>query len=454
MTVLNRAGRAAVGAAAAGALACFAVQASAQTGQTDSRSERKSEAAQTASPSAPAAVDGYVSAAAKRIELKLSGYFQQWVYALPQNYRTRTSPSASSRNQSTNTVDQKHNSEICVIGQTTLDNGLTIGVNVQIEANTSSDQIDESFLFLQSPTLGRLELGDTDNAAFKLHVTSPDGGISIDHGDLCNHRAFEVGSSVQAPGTFGSPGGSVFDTPICTTNVRLNDNDSGKINYFTPRYAGFQAGFSYIPEFEQPGGDNNSALRAAGTGDLGRNSGQYNGFATGLNYTEKLGDVGVQASLGYLYAETSDNSLLAATSSGNIKNLIAYNAGAQFSYAGFSFGGGYLYVPQGSRGITTAGSAPGLPAGTQLKFNGESWSLGAAYEFGPYKVGVDYITGTNNKTSSGGKDRLEQALLSGTWTMGPGIRFVNGLVWFNWQEENKLSQNSGIGGISAFKLSF
>ena len=48
-----------------------------------------------------------------------------------------------------NVVDQKHNSEICFIGQTTLDNGLTVGVNVQIEANTEADQVDETYLFLQ-----------------------------------------------------------------------------------------------------------------------------------------------------------------------------------------------------------------------------------------------------------------------------------------------------------------
>ena len=85
-------------------------------------------------------------------------------------------------------VDNKHNSEICVVGETTLDNGLTIGVNVQIEAFSESDSIDESYIYLQSPTVGQLIVGDEDNAAYLLHVTSPDGGMPIDSGDLVKVR--------------------------------------------------------------------------------------------------------------------------------------------------------------------------------------------------------------------------------------------------------------------------
>ena len=106
--------------------------------------------------------------------------------------------------------------------------------------------------------MGQVIVGDENNAGFLLHVTAPDGGISLDSGDLCNIRAFEVGGSGVSPGG----GGQFFDSPLCTTNLRLLDNDSGKFTYITPRFAGFQAGVSYIPEFET-GGDNNSALRRA-----------------------------------------------------------------------------------------------------------------------------------------------------------------------------------------------
>jgi outer membrane protein OmpU len=200
-------------------------------------------------------------------------------------------------------------------------------------------------------------------------------------------------------------------------------------------------GISYIPQFEN-GGDNNSALKQAGivdanSTDSGQTRGITNGWAGGLNFDDTFGDFGVEASGGILWAQSGSGFA-------NLPNrdLLAYNTGAQFSFAGFSVGGAWLYVPQGQRTATT-------------RFNGQSWSVGAAYEFGAYKIGLDYMYGDNNKTPDGGKDRLEQAVISGTRVLGPGIRLVGGVFYYDWEEENKLSQNKdGIGGATAIKLSF
>ncbi len=392
----------------------IAFQASDAAAQTQPREVPPPVVPETQAPSTP-----------ERIRLKLSGYYQQWAVATNQSYRTRTAPGAPSRMQPTVDVDNKHNSEICVVGETTLDNGLTIGVNVQIEAFSEGDSIDESYIYVQSPTAGQLIVGDEDNAAYLLHVTSPDGGMPVDSGDLVKVRMFETG------------GGVLFDSPLATTNLRLNDNDSGKFTYITPRYAGFQAGVSYIPILTQGGGDNNSALTRAGTGDNGRASGQHDGVAVGLNYTETFDGFGVQASGGWLRAES-----FSGGANLNNSNLVAYNLGAQFSYAGFAVGGAYVNVPQGQRTATT-------------RFNGDSWTVGANYTFGPYILGITYMTGVNNKTTGGGMDRLEQGAISGTYVLGPGIRLVGGLFYYDWQEENQLSENRhGIGGATALKLSF
>jgi hypothetical protein len=394
----------------------------------------------------PAPPPAKVSTSAERIKLGLSGYFQQWGVFTDQSFKTRTggTPAGAFQQQPTNFASEKHNSEICVIGQTTLDSGLTVGINVQIEANTSADQIDESYLFLQSPTFGQAILGDENNAAYLLHVTAPDGGVSLDSGDLLNIRAFE---------TNGAP---VFDTALGTTNLRLLDNDSGKFTYITPRFAGFQAGISFIPEFTS-GGDNNSALRKAGitegngvAGGTSTTRGIYNGVAPGINYTNTFGNgFGVQASAGYLWAETGSGyggtpafNGQAAAPGADTKNLIAYNAGAQLSFAGFSVGGGWMYIPQGN--------SPNIG-----KLNGVGWTAGGAYEFGPYKVGLDYETGTQNAVSTGGVSRLEQAVLSGTYVLGPGIRLVGGIFAYDWDQENSISKNNnGIGGTTGLKLAF
>ncbi|NJO67491.1 MAG: porin, partial [Rhodospirillales bacterium] len=104
-------------------------------------------AALVAGAAGDAAAQEYKSEAAERINLGISGYFQQWAVGVAQDIKD-TGPETIK----TNPIDNKQNSEICFIGSTTLDNGLTVGINVQVEANTSSDQIDESFLFLQGPS--------------------------------------------------------------------------------------------------------------------------------------------------------------------------------------------------------------------------------------------------------------------------------------------------------------
>ncbi len=277
------------------------------------------------------------AAAADRINIGVHGYHQQFLAAVDQHYQIK-GQDASGASQHTNLVTEKHNSEICFVGQTTLDNGITFGVNVQLEGNTSGDQIDELYLFVQSDSLGQIIMGDENNAGYLLHVTAPDGGISLDSGDL------------TSDGFFVNPGLTLFNTAINTTNLRFQDNDSGKISYISPRFAGVQLGVSFIPNFD-PGGDNNSSLK---------NSGAQinNGWAGGINWTEDFNGFGVQLSGGYLWGDNAASSI-----TGNDDNLNAYNVGAQFSYAGFSFGGAYARGWGGGGGTAGTGCAPTAEAG-------------------------------------------------------------------------------------------
>jgi predicted porin len=379
------------------------------------------------------------AAAAEKIKLGLSGYFQQWGVYSDQNINTTGNNAAGAGNKiKTNPVDQKHNSEICVIGETTLDNGLTVGINVQIEANTSGDNIDESYLYVQHPTYGQLIVGDENNAGYLLHVTAPDGGINVDSGDMINNE-FWVN-------TFAS---DYFDTAIGTTNLRYNDNDSGKFTYITPRYFGFQAGASFIPEAEPQGGDNNSSAYYNNTafGTSANNNTWHNGWAAGLNYTNKFGDLGVQASGGVMGASAGQTGKPAGV---NGSNLFAWNTGLQLSYAGFSFGGAYANSPNKN--------AIGAGNGT-ASFQSTSYTVGAAYAWGPYKVGIDYMRGVaQGSLASSNDQRLDQGVISGQYTLGPGIRVVGGFFVYNGDAEDPNAgmgfNNNGWGFASGLKLSF
>ena len=371
-----------------------------------------------------------------RLSLKLGGYHQQWaVYNGSTNLRSGRAPANPGGNHPFDAavVDEKHNSEVCFIGEVKLDSMITVGVNVQLEANTSGDQIDESYLYISSEDYGKLILGDENNAAYLLHVTAPDGGISANTGDLTGPPNQGL---LILPGDF-----AIADTFIDGTYLRLNDNDSGKMTYISPRFAGFQIGLSYIPQYES-GGDNNNSIQSingdkgiAGTG----NNGLSNGFAAGLNFKDQFGDLGVQASAGYQFGNVGANI--------GDNNLHGFSGGIRFAIGGVDFGGSFAWA-EGDRTATT-------------KFDSYGYDAGVAYSFGPYKVGVTYERGVaDGNRVNGAKQYADYLILSGTYTLGPGIRLVGGVYGSDLDGENgqttgtQVYKSSGIGAAVGLKLGF
>ena len=326
----------------------------------------------------------------------------------------------SGAERSTNTFDQKHNSEICFIGETTLDNGITFGINVQLEGNTSRDQIDESYMYVQSDSLGKLIIGDENNAGYLLHVTAPDGGVSIDSGTLTDIRLFV------------NPGLELRERATSNTFLRFRDNDSGKFTYISPRFAGIQLGASYIPQFES-GGDNNSSLKL----NQGTSNNINNGWAGGINYKRDFNGFGVQLAAGVMGGDNGADSV-----TDDDDDLFAWSTGAQFSYAGFSFGGAY------ARGTGGGGGTK------EQRANSSGWNVGVAYEIGHLKFGANYMKGEENPTGNAGKGRLDQAAISGTYILGPGIHLVAGVFAFDGENEDNSQENDGWGATSGFKLGF
>ena len=81
---------------------------------------------------------------------------------------------ASQRN---NVVDA--DGEIYFRGSTTLDNGLTVGVNVELEAQTDGrDQIDETYLTIDG-AFGRLLVGEDDGAMGAMGVYPAHAGVGL-----------------------------------------------------------------------------------------------------------------------------------------------------------------------------------------------------------------------------------------------------------------------------------
>jgi outer membrane protein OmpU len=371
----------------------------------------------------------------KKMSIEIHGYHQQW--AVFNGGQDPNSPGGADIDLST--VDQKHNSEICFTGEMELEAGFAVGINVQMEANTSADQIDESYMYIESEKYGMLILGDENNAAYLLQVVAPDGGINHNQGDL---------TSMPNQGLLVTPQGwDLNNTTIDGTRFRFGgDNDSGKFTYISPRFAGFQIGASYIPNYESTGGDNNNSItrislnNAQTTGGPGNANTSINeGAAVGLNYKGAFTGWGLQASAGYQYGNT-----VGKTAGGSADDLNAVGGGVQVNFGGLVIGGSYALVD----GDKANGG----------KYDGQGYDVGVAYSFGPYKVGLTYMRGENDGINS--DMRGDYLVLSSTYKIGPGVDLVGGVYGFDLDGENgaaapgQVSDNDGWGAATAFKLSF
>ena len=196
-------------------------------------------------------------AASEKIKLAVGGYAERWVgFASFEDGTTDV-----------NDIDVQEDSEIFFKGSTTLDNGLTFGVNVQLEGQTASDQIDETYIFIKGD-FGEIVLGDENGAAYAMHYGHGSNGAGIDSGDTATW--------------IKSLNGSLLGTPVPYTF----DNDSTKIRWISPRMSGFQVGLSYAPENTQ----DDDVFPTEGTN---HGSAAENVMAAGLNFNDKFGSVKV-----------------------------------------------------------------------------------------------------------------------------------------------------------------
>jgi len=119
----------------------------------------------------------------------------------------------------------RHEGEIHFTGNTTLDNGLKFGVNIQLEARATGDQVDETFMFVEG-SFGRVNMGSENSAAYLMHYSAPAPVIGYVLDD----------NNANASG---------FAAVVTSAN---GTSDADKITYFTPRFSGFQFGASYTPD--------------------------------------------------------------------------------------------------------------------------------------------------------------------------------------------------------------
>ncbi len=304
-------------------------------------------------------------------------------------------------------------SEITFSGSTTLDNGLTVGVNAQLEvvdggrlgggprvilpgagANTSG-AVDEVWLYFKDD-FGQLRLGSVESARQEMTNFAPNGAYN-----------FGVNSPFF---TFAS------GSWLATYDDGLGNEDAAKLVYFSPTFNGFRLGLSWAPD-DSDGGqqyDNNSSA----------NMGQYqNQIAVAAEFSQSFMEgSSIRVAGGYETYEAEDSAATPCTDSMAMNcEPSSLHLGTTVSFDQISVGGGYLKVEQGNNQDRTV------------------YDLGLRWSEGPMAGGI--LWGQSSASAASGPDtEITRYAVNGTYVLGPGIDL---------QAQIDFGENDGGGNMTA-----
>jgi len=333
------------------------------------------------------------SPASAKFEVSVKGYMEQWF-----GY----SDNADGNTADSDMFDQISDSEFFIGFSQTLDNGLKIGGEIQVEGQQdgSGEHVDEEYIYV-SGSFGRLELGTDNGAPYRMHYGVKSNGIGIDESDVTNWVA----------GTSGE-----LRSTSRTTGI---DNDQNKITYFSPRVNGFQFGASYLP--------NSDDINATTPNTVGQETdgSRDDGFGVAANYMTSVADMSVKASVGYMDAGGDD------ATAGNEEAL---SAGIQLGFGGFTASFAY-------------GEHEDDSAATIRDVNVFGVSL--AYNMGPAGVSLAYIRGEDSDNNDE-QDALE---VGASYKVGPGVT-AKGSIYYAERVTAGANTADGIGVAAGLALSF
>jgi len=347
-----------------------------------------------------------VAQAEEAITAGISGYFRSAIAVISQDDADGELANTDS------SITQSNDIEIGVGGSTTLDNGITVGFNANIEGNgggaEGSAALDERYVFFNG-SFGQIQLGQVESARQAMTGFAPSGNYN-----------FGVNSPFFIHGNAGGP---FFN--VRTYDDGLGNEDSIKMVYYSPSFNGFKFGASYAAEDGFNGAYTGNSKDALG--------GLQNNAAISATFDHNFGEMSLRLMAGYetYTLETCNvNAAGVVTVASFVTNLTPARAtaptirttadqncddnpdstqfGASLSFGEFSIGGGLLSSSQVAN--DSGGGAR----------NRSDMDLGVAWWSGAYGIGVQY--GQAELDDAGGlTDSFDMFEVNGTYVVGPGI---------------------------------
>jgi len=335
---------------------------------------------------------------ANAASLKLGGYIEFWA-----GYGNNESSVGN-----VNDFDIKQDSEIYFSISKKLNNGIKVGAKLEMEAGVGNHNdttlFDESYGWMQTK-YGKFSIGNNDVASSYVGGVSVVGPIGITKSDAAD----------WLPGAQGE---------LNNTDADLGAGDAQNITYFTPKIAGLQGIFSYVPDSSD--GGHNTAY------DNQETTGFHNHFSGALKYSAKMGGTSVSLGAGYSTVENTDTANAASESNG-------------FGLTGkVGFGGLLLSATYAKENNATDTDS--------------YWAIAGRYKMGKNTFSIGYTEAEEDeRTAWGNGDRgqndSELITVGVSTNLGAGVSWATSIA----SAENKqagAAKVDGVAVVSGFKMNF
>ena len=339
------------------------------------------------------------------IDLEIGGFFMGYGAYVDQD-------------ETTGNVDEfdfAKNTELQFTGETTLDNGLTVGAHMEFNMDGADDSnsIEESYAYF-SGSWGRVNFGEEDGAAYLLQVAAPSADSNVDG---LRQYISGLNESVISDNTVGN---TAYNTTSTSLTLDYDQNPTGyvtKLTYLSPVVAGFQAGVSIVPDA------NNDATETGGVDTDSEEDAFGDAYEIAIRYEGEYEGVGITAGAGYSAVELEANGTVAAGQATDDRQV--YNLGLDLDFGPFGAGVAYVQDDNGEEAQSTV---------TNLGGDEEVVVLGVDYTTGPFKLGASYYDADNLD----GVEGLEAQRYTGgvVYTYGPGMTLRGSVNYIEYELNN------------------
>lgn len=304
------------------------------------------------------------------IDLTVGGYFKGYMAWVDQDDDV----------DDINNLDIVRDTEIHIGGETTLDNGLTVGAHFEFDADGDDGMgVDESYLYF-SGDWGRVNFGAEDGAVYLLQVAAPSADSNYD-----GIRQYVNPFNWDAAGITPFSDGLDYDADP--------SGKSDKLTYLSPVINGFQAGLTFSPDT-----DSADDLGGIGKDDVAGEIGRT--YELAARYEGEFNNIGVILGGGYSFGDLEEDA-------GSDDDREVWNVGLDLDIGAFGIGAAYV-------------------SDNNADDDDESDIIvvGVDYTTGPFKIGASYLNlDTDNVTDT---DRFTGGV---TYEYGPGMSFRGSLSY-------------------------